>query len=76
MKEWNKQIIDPACKYNHRIGASGTEEKVDVMCVLPLNVVNEKIFYVLWFWYILLALASLLNLAYRIITYFSEKARV
>jgi len=60
----------------HRIGASGTEEKVDVMCVLPLNVVNEKIFYVLWFWYILLALASLLNLAYRIITYFSEKARV
>ena len=46
------------------------------MCVLPLNVVNEKIFYVLWFWYILLALASLLNLAYRIITYFSETARV
>jgi len=60
----------------HRIGASGTEEKVDVMCVLPLNVVNEKIFYVLWFWYILIALTSLLNLAYRIITYFSEKARV
>jgi len=59
----------------HRIGSSGTKEKVDVMCVLPLNVVNEKIFYFLWCWYILLATLSVANLAYRVVTYFSFPAR-
>jgi len=59
----------------HKIGASGTKEKVDIMCVLPLNVVNEKVFYFLWLWYILLGLLSVANIAYRILTYFSFAAR-
>jgi len=59
----------------HQIGASGTEEKVDTMCVLPLNVVNEKIYYFLWLWYILLAVAALINIAYRIITFYSVQLR-
>jgi len=59
----------------HRIGSSGTKEKVDVMCVLPLNVLNEKIFYFLWCWYIFLGTVSVANIAYRVTTYFSYRAR-
>ena len=59
----------------HQIGASGTEEKVDTMCVLPLNVVNEKMYYFLWLWYICLAVAGIVNIAYRIVTYCSTRVR-
>ncbi|XP_074595272.1 innexin inx2-like [Brevipalpus obovatus] len=35
----------------HRYGFSGTLEAKDALCFLPLNIVNEKIYTVLWFWF-------------------------
>ena len=37
-----------------KYGASGSVERHDGLCVLPLNIINEKIYIFLWFWFILL----------------------
>ncbi|KAL0276070.1 UNVERIFIED_CONTAM: hypothetical protein PYX00_003732 [Menopon gallinae] len=39
----------------HKYGASGTIQTHDSICILPLNIVNEKTYIFLWFWYIILA---------------------
>ena len=42
----------------HKFGPSGTVEKKDGLCVLPLNIINEKIYVFLWLWFIFLAVVS------------------
>ncbi|KAH8028183.1 hypothetical protein HPB51_014138 [Rhipicephalus microplus] len=39
----------------HKFGSSGNVETHDAVCVLPLNIVNEKIYVFLWFWFVVLA---------------------
>lgn len=46
-------------------GPGGSEQTIEALCVLPLNVVNEKIFFALWIWYILLLFLTGLFLIYR-----------
>ena len=50
----------------HAYGPSGTITKFDSICILALNIINEKIFVFLWFWFVLLAIISTLALIYRI----------
>ncbi|KAB7504543.1 Innexin inx6 [Armadillidium nasatum] len=50
-------------------GPSGTRQNRDILCVLGLNVINEKIFVFLWFWFIFLAIVSALGMIYRGIIY-------
>ena len=52
------------CTFN-RFGPSGSVQPYDAMCILPLNVVNEKIFVFLWFWFVILAIFSGLAIVYR-----------
>lgn len=49
----------------HKYGPSGTIQKSDGLCVLPVNIVNEKIYVFLWFWLWFVAILSGLNLVYR-----------
>lgn len=49
-----------------KYGPSGTIQKFDGLCVLPLNIVNEKIYVFLCFWFMFVAVLSGLNLAYRV----------
>lgn len=49
----------------HKYGPSGTVQKFDGLCVLPLNIVNEKIYVFLWFWFIILTCVTALSLIYR-----------
>ncbi|XP_025205065.1 innexin inx2 isoform X2 [Melanaphis sacchari] len=49
----------------HKYGPSGSIQKLDGLCVLPLNIVNEKIYVFLWFWFLFVAILSGLNLVYR-----------
>lgn len=49
-----------------KYGPSGTIETHDGLCVLPLNIINEKIYVFLWFWFILLASITGLFLLYRV----------
>lgn len=48
----------------HKYGPSGSVQKFDGLCVLPLNIVNEKIYLVLWFWFIILSIVTGLFLIY------------
>ena len=56
-------------------GSSGNEQKADYLCVLPYNTGNAKIYLFLWFWFQLLIVAGVLNLAYRLLTGFSRSIR-
>ena len=49
----------------HKFGSSGEIEKHDAMCILPLNIVNEKIYIFLWFWMLLLLVLTFLMLLCR-----------
>ena len=42
----------------HKFGASGTVETKDGLCILPLNIINEKIYVFLWLWFIFLAVVT------------------
>lgn len=48
----------------HKFGASGTIQKLDALCILALNILNEKIYIFLWFWFIILAVFSGLAVLY------------
>lgn len=57
-------------------GFSGSTQNLDVLCLLPLNILNEKIFAFLWFWFIILFFVSLLNCIYRMIILLNSKFRL
>jgi hypothetical protein len=59
----------------HKFGTSGNIEKHDALCILPLNIVNEKIYIFIWFWLLLLGLLSFLVLVYRVVIIFSPYIR-
>eukprot|EP00095_Tigriopus_kingsejongensis_P005712 maker-scaffold459_size165548-snap-gene-0.21 protein:Tk05712 transcript:maker-scaffold459_size165548-snap-gene-0.21-mRNA-1 annotation:"innexin inx2" len=62
------------CTY-HKFGPSGTVENFDGLCVLPLNIINEKIFVFLWFWFIFVATVSCIHAVFRIVTLFVPAIR-
>lgn len=50
----------------HKYGTSGSLETYDTLCFMPLNIVNEKVFVILWFWFLALLLATIYHiLIYR-----------
>jgi len=51
----------------HSFGKSGTIVTKDSLCVLPLNIVNEKVYIVLYLAYIAVAVAVCLALVYHIV---------
>ena len=59
----------------HKFGTSGNIEKHDALCILPLNIVNEKIYIFIWFWLLLLGALSFLVLVYRVVIIFSPYIR-
>ena len=48
----------------------------DGLCVLPINIINEKIYIFLWFWFLLLGFLTILVVFYRILIVFSPRIRV
>ena len=69
--DWNVRY-DPMLKVFPRLtkctfrqfGPSGDVKRHDAMCVLPINIVNEKIYIFLWFWFCFLSVISVLGLVY------------
>ncbi|XP_029176754.1 innexin inx7-like [Nylanderia fulva] len=51
-----------------KYGPSGSIQKHDALCVMALNIVNEKIYTVLWFWFLVLAVITGLGLVWRMLT--------
>ncbi|CAG0905004.1 unnamed protein product [Cyprideis torosa] len=52
----------------YQYGPSGSLNKLDTLCVLALNIVNEKVYVFLWFWFIVLAALTGAALIYRLST--------
>lgn len=50
----------------HKYGPSGSIQKHDSMCILPLNIVNEKTYIFIWFWFMILATLLSVLVIYRI----------
>ncbi|XP_013780373.1 innexin shaking-B-like [Limulus polyphemus] len=63
------------CKM-YKYGSSGNLETHDAMCLLPLNIVNEKIYIFLWFWFIMLAALTGMVLVCRVILIACPPVRV
>lgn len=55
---------------------SGGRQKSQAVCVMPLNVINEKIFLILWFWMLFLFLFTLLHFIFEIILFLSSVPRL
>lgn len=62
------------CTY-YDFGSSGDVQKHDALCLLPLNIINEKIYIALWFWFLVLAILTLLVIIYRLFAIVSESVR-
>ncbi|XP_043260489.1 innexin inx7-like [Colletes gigas] len=52
----------------HKYGPTGTIQEIDALCVMALNIVNEKIYVFLWFWFIILAVLTGCGLIWRLLT--------
>ncbi|XP_033241899.1 innexin inx6 isoform X1 [Drosophila miranda] len=57
-------------------GPSGSPNVLDILCVLPLNILNEKIFAVLYVWFLFIAMLSALNILYRLVLVFCSHLRL
>ena len=62
------------CQYN-RFGPGGDLINHDALCLLPLNVLHDKMFLFAWVYFIFLASASMLLLLYRSICLCSKRLR-
>lgn len=58
-----------------KYGVGGDVQNHSAMCVLPLNMLNEKMFLFIWFWLLILSILSGLILVYRVSAFFSAKIR-
>jgi len=60
----------------HKYGPSGTITRHDGLCILALNIINEKIYVFLWFWFVAVACFSALAIIYRLIVILVPSLRV
>ncbi|XP_014478460.1 PREDICTED: innexin inx1 [Dinoponera quadriceps] len=59
----------------HKYGPSGSIQTHDSLCLLPLNVFNEKAYIFFWFWYLLMAVLLVGLVMYRLMIIFAPGLR-
>jgi len=71
------RVFPKVAKCNfQKYGPSGSLVKHDALCVLPQNIINEKIYIFLYLWFVFLAAVSGIWLVYRLLTIVSHSMRV
>lgn len=74
--QYNSLVFPKLAKCDfHYIGPSGSKQNMDALCLLPQNILNEKIFAFLWLWFIALGVASGLQVLYRVVQMCSQGLR-
>lgn len=59
----------------YKYGPSGSIQTHDSLCILPLNIVNEKTYIFIWFWFLILFILVGLLVIYRLGLIFFPKLR-
>lgn len=49
-------------------GVAFGREHHDILCILSINILNEKVYIVLWFWFLIVLVSSIICLIYRLLT--------
>jgi len=62
--------------YVPNFGRGGQLAPKNALCVLTQNIINEKIYLVLWWWYVILASVTCLFVIYRLLTIFFPPIRI
>lgn len=74
--QYNSLVFPKLAKCDfHFIGPSGSKQNMDALCLLPQNILNEKIFAFLWLWFIALGIASGTQVLYRLVQICSQGVR-
>jgi hypothetical protein len=60
----------------HKYGHSGTIEAHDALCVLAVNIINEKIYIILWLWFVIIGVFTVLDIIYIILLFLVPPMRV
>ena len=63
------------CTFHH-FGPSGDINREEATCLLSINNINEKIYVILWFWFLVLGIMSILAVIYRIAYILSPRLRI
>ena len=82
-KPYNTHVRNPMCSTFptevsctfYDIGAGGAPQDHNGFCVLTQNIINEKMYFLFWFWYLILGIISLLWFAFRLTTILSPQIR-
>ena len=53
------------CDY-YRWGPGGRQENVNAICVLALNMINDKVFLIFWFWLLILLITGCSRIFFRL----------
>jgi hypothetical protein len=59
----------------HKFGVSGSIEVHDALCFLPLNIVNEKVYLILWFWFLVLIIVTIVFMIYHMLLILCRRFR-
>lgn len=51
----------------HKYGPSGSIQYHDTLCLMGLNIINQKIYLFIWFWFLVLFVASCIIILWRVL---------
>ena len=65
--------VDMASKCTfHKYGTAGTIQNYDGLCILPINIITEKTYVFLWFWFLALTIWTCADFCLRLVTILSK----
>lgn len=63
------------CKF-YMYGPSANIQTIDALCLLPLNIINEKIYIFVWFWFLILGALTAIMICFHLVIIACPPVRV
>ena len=76
-------MVDPSCElfpkmaacHYHRYGMGGREDNRHAICILGLNMINDKVFFMIWLWHCFLVVMGVIRIITRTPQLISSQVR-